>query len=90
MPELPEDAYAITMVLVFPGIDSLDPLPYFPAHVAFLRHTENCERCHLAAFHRSEFPEDAEDDDLYCPEGLELRMDVKGKIVEQHQFAAQN
>lgn len=102
--EFPDDGPQgmVTMAVALPVSFDLYFLPYFPAHVAFLEHAsgapatddtpavEGCERCHFGAFHPENFPEDAEEEDLFCETGLELRAAARDAILHQHAASMQN
>lgn len=81
MADTPEGEHAIEYVIGFPVVEDLDFLPYFSAHAAFIRHTEECQRCHVGAFH----PEHVADgEDPWCETGGELREKVHVEIAAQH------
>ena len=66
-----------------PVIRHLVTLPYIPAHVAFLKHTEECERCHVAAFH----PETGES---FCLTGEGLNATARLEILAQRAVSLLN
>lgn len=78
MTDVPADG-----MIEIPVIRKLVTLPYVPAHVAFLKHTEECERCHTAAFH----PEAGEP---FCLIGEGLHATSKIEILVQRQLSLLN
>lgn len=88
VPEVPEGEPAVVFPIIeLTVVEDLDFLPYFPAHTAFIAHTEECQRCHVGAFH----PETvADDEDLFCETGDQLRAEVRGKILEQRALSMLN
>jgi hypothetical protein len=101
-PEEPMAAPVGGLVVAFPVSWDMDFLPYFPAHRAFIEHAstipatddaparEGCERCHVAAFHPDELPEDEDPEELFCETGRELREEVRVSIAAQHAASLQN
>ena len=81
MADVPDDLPEGVVVIELPVVMDLDFLPYFPAHTDFLIHTEECEKCHIGAFH----PEAVKDPlDPWCLTGEGLRERVTRIIEIQH------
>lgn len=90
--EFPDDAPEgmVTMAIALPVSFDLYFLPYFPAHVAFMDHAQECEHCHQGAFHPEQWPEDADEEDRFCEKGVALRTEARSAILAQHAASLQN
>lgn len=89
--DLPREAI-VTVGILLPVIWDFEYLPYFPAHMAFMDHAEpdHCAQCHAGAFHQETVPSEAEEQDLFCDEGQDLREAVRLAIKDQFSQALRN
>lgn len=80
----------ITGTVVLPVVLEFRHLPYFPAHVTFMDHakSDQCPKCHDAVFHPADDVDDEEE--LFCPAGLDLKRAAIQAVVDQHEQALQN